>query len=192
MQRQPQKKKKEDEENDFGALAVGALAIGGLLFGAYKTAQYFSTPEEPIQTNNTSFRYESDRVDEISQNLTPLRVRYTQDSITNWVTPPREKEGKQPFVNLLKDVLNEDCQPKIRIVYDDNQYWSIDNHRLYALQLYSTRYGDIDWEWYEIVPKDEEYSNKKQTKTEGRQITIKLKETSFPGQFLLDNAKMIQ
>lgn len=65
-----------------------------------------------------------------------LTVRFTHSSLAPMVDPPKGQIGPQPFVKFLEDVIGGDVRfPPIRVCYYGEAWWSLDNHRLYALKL---------------------------------------------------------
>lgn len=65
-----------------------------------------------------------------------LTVRFTHSLLAPTVDPPKGQTGPQPFVQFLEDVIECDVRfPPIRVCYYGDAWWSLDNHRLYALKL---------------------------------------------------------
>jgi hypothetical protein len=157
MRRQP--KEQPGQEPGGWGFALGALALGAALVGAYAFSSS-TAEEEPA--------YSTQHTDPVAPNY-PSEVLFTQKSITARVN----HQGRQdPLVNLVRDVLAGDYVKPIRIAYDEGRWKSIDNHRLFAFQLYQSFNGKAPQQpWFQVVEKTEEFFNKDQTE-DGRVVSV--------------------
>ena len=95
--------------------------------------------------------------------------------------PPKGKQGSVPFCTLICAILRDpNSVPRIRLVHSPEGWWSLDNHRLWALQLYEGRYPSWDAAAYfrsckEVEESSEEFQNKRTTQCEGRATTLRIK-----------------
>jgi hypothetical protein len=115
----------------------------------------------------------------------PRRARdvlFTQKSITNYVDPPPSKSGTQSFRDLIVAVCSNPASvPRPRLVLYQNRWWSLDNHRLWALKLLEEENSHWDSAEYfslcKVVSSEkEEFKNKLTTTCGGRAIVRKFQD----------------
>jgi len=68
-----------------------------------------------------------------------MLARFTHKTIVDHVDPPRGKYGQQSFRDFLYDIVHghipvTELRP-MRICLHNGEWWSFDNHRLYAIKL---------------------------------------------------------
>eukprot|EP01127_Copromyxa_protea_P014878 TRINITY_DN4210_c0_g1_i1.p1 TRINITY_DN4210_c0_g1~~TRINITY_DN4210_c0_g1_i1.p1 ORF type:complete len:187 (-),score=14.36 TRINITY_DN4210_c0_g1_i1:88-648(-) len=144
----------EPEPSSWVALVGGLALVAGTVVAAGATAAAASRQQNQVQQPQ-SYRTIPIAPQEPSY---PSEVLFTQISVTLRVN----HRGQQvPLLSLVDAVLDEQDVPPIRIVYHDGRWRSIDNHRLFAFQLYEKlRHKKPSQHWFQIAEKTLEFENK--------------------------------
>lgn len=158
--------RRKDDDTSGWKLLVGAL-VGAAIGAAIGTAIGHAVSLSQDENEKAKHRLESPKANKRAPS-SPSEVLFTQKSITNRVN----HQGRQdPLLTLVKAVFNKKYVNPIRIVYHAGCWRSIDNHRLFAFQLYELAGGKLSLQWFQVIPDDEEFRNKNQT-SDGRSINV--------------------